>query len=115
MPIGEAIKLESEYYVSNELILDKVPELIKIEREDISSPAVYYKLPDGKGKVGIINPVSCKFCQHCNRIRLTAQGKLKLCLHSNEEIDLKASLRNGGEDIKKVILECINKNLNPIN
>lgn len=108
MPIGESIKLESEYYVSNQLILDKVPELIKVEREDISSPAVYYKLPNSKGKVGIINPISCKFCEYCNRIRLTAQGKLKLCLHSNEEIDLKASLRNG-EDIKEIILESINQ------
>ena len=108
MPIGEAIKLESEYYVSNSLVLDKVSELVKVEREDISSPAVYYKLPNSKGNVGIINPISCKFCENCNRVRLTAQGKLKLCLHSNEEIDLKASLRNG-EDIKKVILESINK------
>ena len=112
MPIGEAIKLESEYYVSNQLVLDKVPELIKVETEDISSPAVYYKLPNGKGKVGIINPISCKFCEYCNRVRLTAQGKLKLCLHSNEEIDLKASLRNG-EDIKKIILESINQSRNP--
>lgn len=108
MPIGEAIELESEHYISNQLVLDKVPKLIKIEREDISSPAIYYKLPNGKGKVGIINPMSCKFCEYCNRIRITAQGKLKLCLHSNEEIDLKESLRSG-EDIESIILEAISK------
>jgi cyclic pyranopterin phosphate synthase len=106
MPIGEAIELESEYYVSNQLVLDKVPQLVKTKREDISSPAVYYKLPNGKGKVGIINPISCKFCEYCNRVRLTAQGKLKLCLHSNEEIDLKSALRKG-EDIRSIILKSI--------
>ena len=108
MPIGEAIKLESQYYVSNQLVLDKVRELIKVDNEDISSPAVYYKLPDAKGKVGIINPISCKFCEHCNRVRITAQGKLKLCLHSNEEIDLREALRED-EDIEKIILESIRR------
>lgn len=108
MPIGEAIDLESKHYVSNQLVLDKVPELIKTETKDISSPAVYYKLPNGKGKVGIINPISCKFCEHCNRVRLTAQGKLKLCLHSNEEIDLKSALRKD-EDIEKIIVDAIMK------
>lgn len=108
MPIGEAIELESEYYVSNQLVLDKVKELTKVDSEDLSSPAVYYKLPNGKGKVGIINPISCKFCEYCNRVRITAKGKLKLCLHSNEEIDLKASLRKG-EDIEKIIVESIKR------
>ena len=108
MPIGEAIDLESKHYVSNQLVLDKVPELIKTETKDISSPAVYYKLPNGKGKVGIINPISCKFCEHCNRVRLTAQGKLKLCLHSNEEIDLKSALRKD-EDIEEIIVDAIMK------
>ena len=108
MPIGEAIDLKSEHYLPNRLVLEKVPELIPVEREDISSPALYYRLPNGKGKVGIINPISCKFCEDCNRVRLTAQGKLKLCLHSNEEIDLKEALRSG-KDIEKIILAAIGK------
>ena len=58
--------------------------------------------------MGIINPISCKFCEYCNRVRLTAQGKLKLCLHSNEEIDLKGVLRKG-EDIEKIIADAIVK------
>ncbi len=107
MPIGEAIKYESEHFLSNQMVLEKVPQLIEVEKEDISSPAVYYKLPNGKGKVGLINPVSCKFCAHCNRVRLTAQGKLKLCLHSNDEIDLKDPLRKGGQDIEKIIVDAI--------
>lgn len=106
MPIGEAIKYESKHFVSNQIVLEKVPRLMEIEREDISSPAVYYKLPNGRGKVGLINPISCKFCAYCNRVRLTAQGKLKLCLHSNDEIDLKAALRRG-ENIERLIVKAI--------
>lgn len=106
MPVGEASKWAEENFISNEVILDKVNALEKVERLDPSSPAVYYKLPGAKGRVGIINPISCKFCDYCNRVRLTSQGKLKLCLHSNEEIDLKDKLRQG-EDIEKIILSSI--------
>ena len=106
MPIGEAIKYESKYFVSNRIVLEKLPELIPVNREDVSSPAVYYKLPNAKGKIGLINPISCKFCEYCNRVRLTAQGKLKLCLHSKDEIDLKEALRKG-QNIEKIIIEAI--------
>lgn len=106
MPVGEASKWAEDNFVSNKMILGKVKKLEKVERLDPSSPAVYYKLPNAKGRVGIINPISCKFCDYCNRIRLTSKGKLKLCLHSNEEINLRDKLRKG-EDLKKVILDAI--------
>lgn len=106
MPIGEASKWAEENFVSNEVILNKVSALEKVERIDPSSPAVYYKLPYAKGRVGIINPISCKFCEYCNRVRLTSQGKLKLCLHSNEEIDLKDKLRKG-ENLEEIILNAV--------
>lgn len=77
-----------------------------MEGIDISSPAQYYKFENAKGKIGLINPISCKFCSNCNRVRLTAEGKLKLCLHSNEELDLKTFLREG-KDIKKIIVNEI--------
>ena len=108
MPIGEAIKLKADHFLSNEIVLQRVPSLIKIDGEDPSSPAVYYKLPNGKGKVGLINPVSCKFCKNCNRVRLTSQGKLKLCLHSDVEIDLREALRRG-QAIEKIIMDAISK------
>lgn len=108
MPIGEAIKLKADHFLSNEIVLQRVPNLIKIDGEDPSSPAVYYKLPNGKGKVGLINPVSCKFCKNCNRVRLTSQGKLKLCLHSDVEIDLREALRRG-QAIEKIIMDAIDK------
>ena len=108
MPIGEAIKLKADHFLSNEIVLQRVPNLIKIDGEDPSSPAVYYKLPNGKGKIGLINPVSCKFCKNCNRVRLTSQGKLKLCLHSDDEIDLREALRRG-QAIEKIIMDAISK------
>lgn len=106
MPLGEASKWAEENFISNEIILNSVKELTKAENTDLSSPAIYYTLPNAKGRVGIINPISCKFCDYCNRVRLTSQGKLKLCLHSNEEIDIKDKLRKG-EDIGKIILDAI--------
>ena len=108
MPIGEASDWASKKFVSNDMILERVPELEKTVAKDLSSPAVYYKLPDGKGKVGIINPISCKFCDACNRVRLTSTGKLKLCLHSDDEIDLREVLRSGG-DLKEAIKNSILK------
>ncbi|MBU5425184.1 GTP 3',8-cyclase MoaA [Tissierella pigra] len=108
MPIGEAASWAKENFISNNRVLEKVGSLLPVPREDISSPAVYYKLPNGKGKVGIINPISCKFCENCNRVRLTSQGRLKLCLHSDIEIDIREAL-NSGQDIKKLIIESIGK------
>lgn len=108
MPIGEAANWAKEKFIPTSIVLEKVKDLVPIPREDESSPAVYYKLPNGKGKVGLINPISCKFCANCNRIRLTSQGKLKLCLHSNMEIDIKEALRKG-QDLKSLILDSIDK------
>ena len=108
MPIGEAASWAKENFISNNRVLEKVGSLLPVPREDISSPAVYYKLPNGKGKVGIINPISCKFCENCNRVRLTSQGRLKLCLHSDIEIDIREAL-NSGQDIKKLIIESIGR------
>ena len=106
MPIGEATGFARSRFISNEEILKRIPDLVPVDRDDPSSPATYYKLPGGKGKVGLINPISCKFCTNCNRVRLTATGKLKLCLHSNREIDLKKVLREG-RDLQEAIREAI--------
>lgn len=108
MPIGQCKDWSLGKYVSNETVLRKVKNLVEVEKEDIASPAKYYKLPNAKGKVGLISPISCIFCKDCNRVRLTCDGKLKLCLHSDEEIDLKTPLRNG-EPIKQIIINAINK------
>jgi cyclic pyranopterin phosphate synthase len=106
MPIGQASDWSLDKFVSNSKIIETNSDLVNIEAKDISSPATYYKVANAKGKVGIINPISCKFCGNCNRLRLTYDGKLKLCLHSNEEIDLKYAIDNN-IDIKKIVLKSI--------
>lgn len=108
MPVGEVANWSLGNFIPNDYVLQKVPGLKRIQNNDKSSSAVLYRLPEGKGRVGLISPVSCKFCSSCNRIRLTSEGRLKYCLHSNEEFDLKAVLREVGtleEFIRNSILK----------
>ncbi len=108
MPIGQAADWAEKNFISNNEVLRVAGNLIPVRKADISSPATYYRLPGAMGKVGLINPISCKFCEHCNRIRLTSTGKLKLCLHSDEEVDLKDYIGKD-RDLKDVILSAIDK------
>ncbi len=107
MPIGEAIQYKDNF-VSNDELLSLYNELEPMESKDKSSPAKYYKLPNSKGNIGFINPMSCNFCGACNRVRLTSSGKLLMCLHSNILIDLLKPLREG-KDIEKIIIDQIDK------
>ncbi len=100
MPLGHAASFASEHYLPNSAVLDRFKELEPAKAADKSSPAQYYKLPGAKGRIGLINPISHKFCDNCNRLRLTADGKLKPCLHSNMEIDVRGILRDGKQDDK---------------
>ena len=72
-------------------------------------PATYYQFPGAKGTVGFISPLSRHFCSQCNRLRLTADGKLRPCLFSDREIDVRTALREGGEDaVYDCFLEALN-------
>jgi cyclic pyranopterin phosphate synthase len=68
------------------------------ERREPSATARVYRFADGQGKIGFINPVSEPFCGDCDRIRITAEGKLRTCLFSLHEYDLRAPLRDGATD-----------------
>lgn len=63
-----------------------------------NGPAKYYRFPKAQGAFGFITPISDHFCGACNRLRLTADGKLRPCLLSDNEIDIKTPLRNGASD-----------------
>ncbi|HHV64087.1 MAG TPA: GTP 3',8-cyclase MoaA [Peptococcaceae bacterium] len=89
MPLGEAQAWRKSSFISNQTVLDKLPRLIPLPFKGPGTVARLYKLPNAKGKVGLISPISSHFCNYCNRIRLTADGKLKPCLHSNQEVNLK--------------------------
>ena len=73
-----------------------------------NGPAKYFKLPGASGTIGFITPVTEHFCYQCNRLRLTADGKLRPCLLSEMEIDLREPMRSGGgaEAIKDVIQQA---------
>ena len=78
-------------------IIDRVHPLEELPREPHSTARVF-RFADGRGEIGFINPVSEPFCADCNRIRLTADGKLRTCLFSIHETDLRAPLRDGASD-----------------
>jgi GTP 3',8-cyclase len=79
--------------------IDAVYPLEQIEREPHATARVY-RFADGKGEIGFINPVSEPFCADCNRIRLTAEGKLRTCLFSLHETDLRQPMRSGAGDLE---------------
>ena len=68
-----------------------------------------YRFKDGKGKIGFINPVSEPFCGDCNRVRLTADGRLRTCLFSLNETDLRAPMREGADDqeLERIIRDAV--------
>jgi cyclic pyranopterin phosphate synthase len=76
---------------------------------DREGPAQYYAFPGFEGRIGFISPISHKFCAECNRLRLTAEGNLKLCLYYKDGIDLRELLRNNASDEK--LKEAIQKGL----
>jgi GTP 3',8-cyclase len=78
-------------------IIDRVHPLEERPREPHSTARVF-RFADGRGEIGFVNPVSEPFCADCNRIRLTADGKLRTCLFSLHETDLRAPLRSGAAD-----------------
>jgi len=90
-------------------IIRKKYELIPIENSLEIGPASEYNFADGKGRIGIITAVSNPFCDHCNRIRMTADGKLRTCLFSADETNLKELIRGkaSDEDIVKAIEDAV--------
>lgn len=89
MPLGEACGWDKEHFIPITDVVKRIPRLIPLPFKGHGSTARLYKLPNSKGKVGLISPLSNHFCNYCNRIRITPDGKLKSCLHSNMEIDIK--------------------------
>jgi cyclic pyranopterin phosphate synthase len=82
--------------------------LVPLDRKDSPSPwgpARYYQLPGAKGTLGFIAPLSHHFCGECNRLRLTADGKIRPCLFSDTEYDVLEALRDGSDDEIREVIE----------
>ena len=112
MPIGRDSNWAPEEYVSADEIRSKVEtfgRLHKIPRSTHDGPAERYQFQSARGEIGFISALSHHFCPLCNRLRLTADGKLRPCLLADDEVDIKLPLRNGysHQDLRKVFQQAI--------
>ncbi len=100
MPIGAKDFWQPDRYISTDEIKKRLSGLAPLNPVKIkkSGPASYYKYDNAKGLIGFISPVSNHFCDSCNRLRLTSEGKIMPCLFSETEIDLKSAMRAGAKD-----------------
>ena len=87
MPMYDSGDFDFSAYIPYTKVLDVLPESAPVPGD--GGVAKLYRLPGAQGNIGLISPVSAHFCGECNRIRLTADGKIKPCLHSGEEYALK--------------------------
>lgn len=98
MPIGQGRLFTG---VPSEELLAQLSEVYGPARPlpcDGEGPARYYAFDGFQGRIGFISPITHRFCESCNRLRLTAEGRLKLCLYYRDGIDLRALLRGGAAD-----------------
>ena len=100
MPLDADHTWDRSKVLSGEEIRAAIHAVYPLEAEprEPSATARVYRFADGKGKIGFINPVSEPFCGDCDRIRITAEGKLRTCLFSLHEYDLRTALRDGTSD-----------------
>lgn len=102
MPMAGNTDFGPECYIPVTRVLDALPQALPEQEEGV---ARLYHLPGALGRVGLISPLSQHFCAACNRIRLTADGKIKPCLHSAEEISIKGlSEQDMMEQMRRAIL-----------
>lgn len=98
MPMGQA---DAGVYLPGDTVLERCRSLVPAEPSGV---ARRWRLPGGKGLVGLIEPMSHRFCGSCDRIRITADGRLKPCLHSSQEIILRGL---HGEELRQAIRDGI--------
>jgi cyclic pyranopterin phosphate synthase len=104
MPVEDNLDLQREAYVSADEMIARISEhgqLLPTEGPGGNGPARYFAFPGARGAVGVISPLSHDYCDRCNRVRLTADGRLRLCLFGDHHIDLRTPVRSGAslEDI----------------
>ncbi len=100
MQPGDPSIHSSKFVPASEILerLKRVAPLTVCTEAQANGPALHYRFENAPGKIGIISPVSEHFCPTCNRLRVTADGKLRTCLFSSEETDLRQALRRGFPD-----------------
>ena len=115
MPSGEELKENyRDKFISVLEIKENLAEKYSFRSIDINlgnGPAKYYQIKGGQGTIGFITALSQHFCKTCNRIRLTSEGKLRPCLFSNMEVDIKQAIRNAKTDDKIIRSKIIRNNI----
>jgi len=113
MPLGQIDEHNRAMaYISSDEILEMIQQEFSLTPtlESTGGPARYYKTPDSTIRIGVISPHSQNFCSTCNRVRLTAEGRLILCLGNEQSVDLRSMMRthpNDQEYLKDAILAAI--------
>ena len=120
MPVGKSAGINGGGWGMNDVVsCEEMREIINaqavkcalppLEVADVKpkgwGPASYYAFPGAQGTVGFISPVSNHFCKECNRVRLSSDGKLRTCLFSDDELDIKTALRTGGEEAAREVFK----------
>jgi cyclic pyranopterin phosphate synthase len=98
MPVEDNLALQRDAYLSADEILARLEQVDRLEPvpgPGGNGPARYFAFPGALGAVGVISPLSHDYCERCNRVRLTADGRLRLCLFGDYEIDLREPVRAG--------------------
>jgi GTP 3',8-cyclase len=98
MPVIENAGLQRDAYVSSDEILERFSEIGDLQQvigPAGNGPARYFALPGAAGAIGVISPLSHDYCERCNRVRLTADGRLRLCLFGDYALDLRSPVRRG--------------------
>lgn len=107
MPVLDNADLQRDAYVSSDEILGRIARdgaLQPTSGPNGNGPARYFAFPGAAGAVGVISPLSHEYCERCNRVRLTADGRLRLCLFGDHAVDLRTPLRAGASDDDLVAL-----------
>jgi cyclic pyranopterin phosphate synthase len=99
MPVGDLRELTWEHVVPSDEVLQRIATLGALAPDDGpargNGPAKYYRLASAAGTVGVITPMTHTYCGSCNRVRLTADGRLRTCLYGDHEVNLRDPLRRG--------------------
>jgi cyclic pyranopterin phosphate synthase len=111
MPLDGDRSWTPDQVLTGEEIRAAIHEHFPLEPEprEPHATARVFRFADGRGRIGFINPVSEPFCGDCNRIRLTADGRLRTCLFSLGETDLRGPLRAGAtdDDLERIIRDAV--------
>ena len=91
---------EERWFIPGDVIKERIEateKLTEVESPEGWGPASYYTFPGARGTIGFISPVSCHFCPSCNRLRISAEGRMRTCLFDGEGVDIRRELRAGAD------------------